>query len=76
MKRVVISRKWAKPQIEAFVTDTEVGSSMALEDFLAALVEEMGAPTMLMTKAQLLSRMLAVKDKVTTEMKSATKAVV
>ena len=43
--------------------------SVNLEDFIEALGKEMGSPTMLMTKAQLLEKMKSAAEKVTQQMK-------
>ena len=74
---VVISRQWHRPEIKATISDSSVGVEMGLEDFLQAFVVELAAgignPTLLVTKAQLLSKLLsgvlAAQEVVTDEMK-------
>ncbi len=69
---VVVSRAWKNPEIKVFVSVTEVGAGMELETFLRTIVEEMGNPTLLVTKQQLLNKVFAAKDAVVNEMKKAT----
>jgi len=73
---VVVSRKWHAPLITAYVTQTEVGVSMALLDFVKALAAEIGNPATLLTNAQLLRVLEAATAKVTTEMKLSSTSVV
>lgn len=76
MKTVaIVSRKWKNPAIEAFVTSTEIGGVMDVKDVLVSLVEEMGAPTMLMTKKQLLAKMQLAWEVVEKEIKDSTRHV-
>jgi hypothetical protein len=75
-ERVVVSRKWANPEITAFVTNIEVGASMSLDDFLSALSEEVGNPTWFFSKAQLFAKLVQAKDHILKEMKDTTKFVI
>jgi len=63
-------------EIKAFVDSEKVGAEISLDDFLKALVEELGNPVMIMTKTQMLARMKQAADTALNEMKSATKFVV
>lgn len=74
--KLVTSRKWKNPEIEAFVSPEEVGARIDVEAFLDALVEEVGNPTTLLTKAGLRARLAAAKDTIVKELKDATKYVV
>lgn len=69
--KIIVSRKWDKPEIEVFATSA-IGAKMDVNDFLSALVEEMGNPTMLLTKAQMKAKMIAASEVVIREMKSTT----
>jgi hypothetical protein len=71
-EKVVVSRAWKNPEIKVFASTKEVGAEMDIEVFLRTLVEEMGNPTLLVTKQQLLSKLLLAKDAVVNEMKKAT----
>lgn len=72
---VIVSRKWKHPSIEAFMSMEEIGAKMSIEDVLVALVEEMGNPTMMITKAQLLARLQGAWSVVEAEIKEATRFV-
>lgn len=76
MKSVtIVSRQWNNPKIEAFMTSTGVGASMDVQDVLVALVEQIGNPTMMMTKKQLLTKMQVAWEVVEKEIKEATRHV-
>ena len=76
MKSVtIVSRQWNNPSIEAFVTTKGIGASMDVQDVLVALVEQMGNPTMMMTKKQLLTKMQNAWEVVEKEIKEATRHV-
>lgn len=72
---VVVSRKWDSPAIYAYMTTDEVGASMSVEDALRSMIEEMGSPTFVMTKATLLKKMLESWEVVAKEIKEATRHV-
>jgi len=74
--KIVVSRRWAHPAIEAFVLESSVGARMELEDFINSLASELGNPLMILTRAQLLAKMKAAAGRVSAEMKDATKYVV
>ena len=73
---IVVSRKWTNPQIEAFLDAAGVGARMDLDAFLDALIEEVGNPTTLVTKAGLRTRLIAAKEAVIKELRDATTHVV
>lgn len=76
MKSVtIVSRKWNNPTIEAFMTIEEIGAVMSVDDVLVSMVEEMGNPTMMMTKKQLLAKMQAAWEAVSKEIKESTRHV-
>jgi len=74
--KIVVSRQWAHPSIEAFVHSDAVGARMELNDFVAALAHEVGNPAMIFTKAQMYERLKAAAEAVSAEMKCATSHVV
>lgn len=58
---VKVARTLTERKIRVFVTSTEIGSEIALEDYLTEMVEVIGGG--LYTKAKLLERMkLASRD--------------
>lgn len=68
---VTVSRKWSQPNILVWVTNEEIGMGMKLDDYLVALCEEIGNPTLLLTKAQMLQKMREATPVVEREMKEA-----
>lgn len=76
-KRLVVkSRKWHQPNVETYVTHKEIGVQIDLDDFLQALVAEIGNPTFLLTKKQLTKALQAAADSTIDEMASHTNRVV
>ena len=71
-EQVVISRHWNNPHIRVTVTNALIGIEMLLEDYITAVVEEMGNPTKLVTRAQLKKQMTAASEEVCRKMKQAT----
>lgn len=72
-KKVIVSRKWKKPEITITVTDAEIKSEMDFLPFLNSIIEEMGNPTFVMTKSQLFYKLQEAAVAVFNEMKIATK---
>lgn len=72
-KKVIVSRKWKKPEITITVTDAEIKSEMDFLPFLNSIIEEMGSPTFVMTKSQLFFKLQEAAVTVFNEMKIATK---
>jgi hypothetical protein len=70
---VVISRKWAAPEISVTVTNKEIGMEMSLEQFIESVVSEVGNPALLLTRSALTAKVSQAVDKVVAEMKDATK---
>ena len=69
MEYVTIMRKFGNPQIVIDVSDDLIGISMKLPDFLDALAEEIGNPTMVITKKQLADRISKAADVIVRDMK-------
>ena len=66
---VVLGRKWHNPEITITVSDKEIGISMALDDYIQAMLTELGSPTMIMTAAQLASKIRTARNAVENGMK-------
>lgn len=73
---VTKSRKWHSPEIRAYVNDEEIGLSIKLDDYLQALVAEIGNPLLIMTQSALLSKLRAASVVIEKEMHKASVAVV
>ena len=69
---VVVSRQWKSPEITAFVDNQVIGAQMSLTEFIESVVEQMGSPAMVMTKAQLIARFGLAAEGVLVEMKRST----
>lgn len=74
--RVIVSRKWHEPEIRTFVDHKEVGSEIELDDFIQAVIEEVGNPTLLVTKKALHTAVKNAIQHVIHEMKAKTAHVV
>lgn len=75
---VLIMRKWDNPQIQISVSreaDGGISVSCPLDSFLAACVEEIGNPTLLISKAQLLDKLKKAADASLSEVKAETSRV-
>ena len=62
------SRKWHSPEILAYANNEEIGLSIKLDDYLQALVAEIGNPTFIVTQAQLLAKLRAASVVIEQEM--------
>jgi predicted nucleotidyltransferase len=71
-EKVVVSRKWNASEIELYVDFKEVGARMDLVNFKNAIIEHIGNPAMLMTKAQLSKVLDEAVIAVVAEMKAQT----
>jgi hypothetical protein len=69
---LIVSRQWNCPAIRVFMNQKEVGAEMDIKEFLEALVENVGNPTFLVTKAQMLNKLNEAAEAVIVEMKRAT----
>ena len=72
MEKVIVSRKWKQPEVTTFVDVEQVGSSITLDDYLISLTEEIGNPTMIVSKAALLKRLQDASSVVVIELKKTT----
>jgi hypothetical protein len=75
--KVIVGREWANRTIFVKVSRDEAGieASIALVDFIAALIVEVGSPTLIMTKASLEKSLLEAAETLVTQMKRETVAV-
>ena len=75
-KTVVTVMKLGNPTqpapIEVFVSDSTIGTRMALSDFLRLSVAGIGNPVTILTSAQLHKRMLTASEAVIADMKRET----
>ncbi len=74
--KVVVCRKWHNPSIETWVSNKEIGMAMSVDDYLTALVEEVGNPTMMFTKATLLAKLKSASPAVISGIKETSKEIV
>lgn len=74
-RAIVVSRKWKELQIEAFMSNEEVGAKTDLTQFMKAVADQMGSPTFVMTRAQLLQKLLDATELVVKELKDGTRYV-
>ena len=72
MEKVIVSRKWKQPEVTTFVDVEQVGSSISLDDYLISLTEEIGNPTMIVSKAALLKRLQDASSVIVIELKKTT----
>jgi hypothetical protein len=71
--KIVVSRKWNSPDIEAFVSVEEIGAACSVPDFISILTDEVGNPTLLVTKAALKAKLQQGWAKLEKELKDSTK---
>jgi hypothetical protein len=74
--RVVVGRKWHKPDIYTRLDKEGIDLQMELDDFVLALLDELGSPTMIMTRAQLKARVHQAVEKVVSGIKDVSREVV
>lgn len=72
---VVVSREWHNPNIRMVVNPRGINISMSVDDFILALAEEVGSPTMILTRATLLKKIQAASVSILDEMKHESKKV-
>lgn len=71
--KVVISRHWNNPAISVSVDLDGIALSMGLADFLDAVAQEMGNPTLLVTQAMLRKSMGEASERVRLKAQEASK---
>lgn len=72
---VVISREWHNPNIRMVVNPKGINISMSVDDFIMALAEEVGSPTMILTRVAFLKKLQASSFTVLDGMKRESKKV-
>lgn len=73
---VLVSRKWHEPEITVHVSDKEIGVETKLDDFVAALADEVGNPTLYVTRAQMKRAIEEAAERVISAMKQETARVI
>lgn len=74
--KVVVSRNWHQPDISLLVTDERIELWMEMDDFVKAVVTEIGNPTLMVTQSQLQKKLQAAATKVLEGMKRETVQIV
>jgi hypothetical protein len=74
--KVVITRNWHQPEISMLVTDERIELWMDMDDFVRAVVAEVGNPTFMVTGKQLQARLAAAAETVLSGMKRETVKIV
>lgn len=69
--KLVVLRRWDNPNVQVYVSADEISLELPVKSFISALAAEVGNPTMLMTKKQLLDALLKASDRVVGEVKQA-----
>ena len=62
--KVVISRHWDNPQITVSVNKDKIEVFSDIDDFITALLEELGSPTLILTRNQLKQKLRLATVKV------------
>lgn len=68
---VVISRRWDNPTINVYLEKEEIKLEMSLDDYIKAILTEIGSPALVLTTAQLAAKMKTARAVVELEMKHA-----
>ena len=68
---VVISKDWHSPEIKVTIRDVGIQLECKLDDFIAALANEMQHPLVAMTKGRLASQLAMAKNVVLDKLKQA-----
>ena len=54
---VVVSKQWHAPQISVGISEDGIRITMPMDDYLQAIVKELGNPATIFTQAQLLAKL-------------------
>ena len=73
---VLVSRQWGPHPITVTVTDEAIGIAMPLDEYVAALLEQVGSPVGIFTKAQLGDRVRSASETIVGAMKHTSTGVV
>lgn len=72
---ITISRHWDNPAIKVWVNHEHIGLQVGIDDYLVALAAEIGNPAIVLTRAQLLTRMRAAAERVRLKVQESSVAV-
>lgn len=64
MENVTITRYWHNPEIITYINDREISLSVALDDFIKALIQEIGSVTLVVKQETFENRVNKAKDTV------------
>ena len=73
---VTVSRLWNNPHITTTVTNAEISLAMSGDDFIEAMLAELGSPAFVMTQKQLREKFEAAFQKVISGIKEESAKVV
>lgn len=69
---VLVSRKWSNPEILVGISNDGISIQMGMNEFVEALVTEVGSPAMLFSSDALRQKITAAAQKIQTEMQAST----
>jgi hypothetical protein len=64
METVTITKLWHNPQINVTVDSEKISLSMPLDDFMEALLQEIGSVTLILTQKAFSAKMKSAKERV------------
>jgi hypothetical protein len=76
---IVVTRRWHRPEVLAYVNQAEVGAQMPVSDFIRALAEEVYGDRnrfVMLSRSEFLDKSLAAADSILATMKETTTHVV
>ena len=76
MEKVIISRQWKNPEIKVWMSSTDVGGEMGMDEYLESLVEQVSNLSFTFTKTTLLAKLKEGHANIVNEIKHTTKYVV
>lgn len=65
---ITVSRLWHEPRIKVSISHAGISIAMGLDDYISALLTEIGSPFFVLTKKQLQEKMEAAAERVQMEM--------
>ena len=69
LNKILVMRKYNNPTVEVFAEEGDLGIRMAYDDFIAALVAEIGSPAFMFTQKTLQQHLLNASKVVINDMK-------
>lgn len=64
MTKITVTRKWHNPKISITVDSEQISLSMDMDDFITALIKEIGSVTTVFTQKTFADKVSAAKDRV------------